>query len=153
MKKIMAGFFLAALLMTFGCREKDENREFYFRGVKAEHQMQYDKAIELYAKALTYNRQDAISWNAKGRCHLLLVMSSYFLAEDSSVREVRIKGNLSKAQDCFRRAQQWGYSNSAETDLLEATLQEFFNPSPAPVEESQEELQEEPAEENITEQP
>lgn len=124
--KLLILLIVTCLMLLSGCRETSENQEYYYSGIRAEHQMKYSQAIEHYAKALTYNRQDAVTWNAKGRCHLLLAMQSYFLEQESNVREVRIKGNLSKAQDCFRRALQWGYTPSADIDSLKVHLDNFF---------------------------
>ena len=112
------------IVLLVGCQKNDETAGYYIKGVKAEHDMQYEEAIAYYARALTFNRQDALTWYAKGRSHLLLAMSEYFMQEPSDATTTQIKGNLSKAQDCFRRAQQWGYTASIEVDTLQVKLQE-----------------------------
>ncbi len=124
MYKIIILSLIISILLLAGCKDPDENRQYYFKGFKAEQDMQYDTAISYYAKALSFDMQDAVSWHSKGRCHLLLVMTQYFMEEDTELRDGRIKGNLSKAQDCFRRAQQWGYNQSAKADTLNIKLQE-----------------------------
>lgn len=112
------------IALLAGCHKAEESEGYYIRGMKAEQDMQYETAIAHYARALTFNRQDALTWYAKGRSHLLLAMSDYFMNETSNERTMRIKGNLSKAKDCFRRAQQWGYTASVELDTLQVKLQE-----------------------------
>ncbi len=124
MNKIIILVLVTSILLLAGCKDTDENRQYFYKGFKAEEDMQYDIAISHYAKALSFDMQDAVSWYSKGRCHLLLAMTEYFMNEDTELRNGRIKGNLSKAQDCFRRAQQWGYRNSAEVDTLNIKLQE-----------------------------
>lgn len=112
------------IVLLAGCQKPDETEGYYIKGLKAEQDMQYEMAIAHYAKALTFNRQDALTWYAKGRTHMLLAMSDYFMNESSDETTTHIKGNLSKAQDCFRRAQQWGYTSSIEVDTLQVKLQE-----------------------------
>lgn len=130
MDKIIIILAILSIILLSGCHEPSENEQYYYRGVKAEHEMQYDVAIEHYAKALTFNRQDPHSWYAKGRCHLLLAVHSYFMEEPGNLREVRIQGNLTKADDCFRRAAQWGYPATASSDTLRVKLNDFFSNSP-----------------------
>jgi tetratricopeptide (TPR) repeat protein len=127
MNRTMLFMLVIGVLIFAGCRETDENREYYLRGLRAEQNMQYEDAITHYAKALTFDLQDELTWHAKGRCHLLLAMSSYFLFEESENRNLQIEGNLSKAGDCFRRAEQWGYTTSIKTDTLFIKLQEKFS--------------------------
>lgn len=115
------------IIVLTGCQKQDDSNRFYFEGIKAEQNMQYEAAIASYAKALTYNRQDATAWYAKGRTHLLMAMTDYFMQDPGDETTNHIKGNLSKAQDCFRRAQQWGYTASIEVDTLQVKLQELLN--------------------------
>jgi tetratricopeptide (TPR) repeat protein len=124
MNKYAIMIVIVSIILLAGCQKTDETEGYYIRGMKAEQDMQYETAIAHYAKALTFNRQDALTWYAKGRSHLLLAMSDHFMNDDSDEKTMRIKGNLSKAQDCFRRAQQWGYTASIELDTLQVKLQE-----------------------------
>jgi len=126
MKRILIISLIIIIFCLAACKKQSENEQYYFRGVKAERSMNYEGAIAHYAKALTFNRQDAISWFAKGRCHLLLAMSENFLLTNEEIKISRIKSNLSKADDCFRRAQQWGYRTTAESDTLYKKLQKKF---------------------------
>ncbi|MCF7913300.1 MAG: hypothetical protein K9M99_12285 [Candidatus Cloacimonetes bacterium] len=126
MYKYVIMIVIVSIMLLAACQKTDETEGYYIRGMKAEQDMQYETAIAHYAKALTFNRQDALTWYAKGRSHLLLAMSDYFLNEANEERTMRIQGNLSKARDCFRRAQQWGYTSSAELDTLQVRLQEKF---------------------------
>jgi len=112
-----------SIVLFAGCQKPDETEGYYIKGLKAEQDMQYEMAIANYAKALTFNRQDALTWYAKGRTHMLLAMSDYFMLEPSDEVTTGIKGNLSKAQSCFSRAQQWGYTSSIEVDTLQVKLQ------------------------------
>jgi len=54
------------IVLLAGCQKPDETEGYYIKGLKAEQDMQYEMAIAHYAKALTFNRQDALTWYAKG---------------------------------------------------------------------------------------
>lgn len=122
MRKVFILLLIAAGFIFNGCKEVEDSERFYLEGIKAEHNMDYDKAIGLYAKSLQYNREDPITWYAKGRCHLLLTMQTALVDSADSQREIKLMGNLSKAGDCFKRSRQWGYRPSSEVDSLKIWL-------------------------------
>jgi len=125
MKKMIV-LIILVFLIIMGCEKKNEGDNYYVQGIKAEQNMQYETSISLFAKSLQFNREDAVTWYAKGRNHLLLAMQIALVDSVSDVQNVRILGNMSKATECFKRAHQWGFHSSAEVDSLQIWLGKKF---------------------------
>lgn len=118
--------FLVLIVVIIGCEKTSEFDKYYKLGIRAEHQLQYDKAISYYAKALQYNREAPSPWYAKGRCHLLLLMQTALTDSATMERNIKISSNLSKARECFKRSEQWGLIPSAEVDSIQVRLERRF---------------------------
>ena len=126
MRKVITVLSIAIILLIVGCEKKSEGDSYYVKGIKAEQNMQYEMSISHFAKSLQFNREDAVTWYAKGRNHLLLSMQIALVDSVSDVQNVRIMGNMSKANECFKRAQQWGFRSSGEIDSLQIWLGDRF---------------------------
>ncbi|MCF7921004.1 MAG: hypothetical protein K9N06_13980 [Candidatus Cloacimonetes bacterium] len=122
MRRILISILVLLGLFMVGCKEQSEGDKYYIQGIKAEQNMQYETAISSFARSLQFNREDAVTWYAKGRCHLLLLMQMSLVDSVSAERDVKIMGNMNKARECFKRSDQWGFQTSSEVDSLQVWL-------------------------------